>query len=177
MSSERQRGVDPNIKDAINTEGFEGDERGGATLIIGKKETGEIDRLRENTENEGRCADAATYVRLNKKVSVPAEEVPEEIKKLRGKIWIGSNVANFIDSQGNIAEMDIDYDKIASIPKSTSWQRNRDALKIELAAKGFSFDPDGFGSPAYGEISNLIHKHREILEQQSKVIEREEFDF
>jgi len=183
MSNPEQSGVDPEVKEQINTEGFEGNEKGGAAVIIGK-EGEEIDKLRKRVESEGVCADAATYVRLNKSIGVPKEEYAgkdfgEWINTQKRRAWMGSTECVFIDSQGNIATLIIDYKKIKSIPKQNieNWEKLRDSFQQELKRYGFNFDPNGFRSPDYYPISRALVSYQSAKEKEAEEKKQNEFDF
>ena len=178
MSEEKMEiGIDPATKEAINKEGFEGDTEGGAAVIIGKKEGGEIDQLRERVESEGQCADAATYVKLNKKIILPAEEVPDVTRTQKGKGWIGSTTFRFVDKDGNIAEVNIDYAKIASMPTSGDWGMRRDCFADELKERGFDIENGFDGSYARTQISERLQERQRDVEKQTKDQREKEFDF
>ncbi len=105
--------------------------------------------------------DAATFVRENKVVVVPASEVPEEIKYKKGEGWIGNEFFIFIDSQGNIAEVKFDYNKIASIDKqSGDWRDYRRQVVNELEKYGFNFKDAS--EEDFRIVTRLKHQYRKI---------------
>jgi hypothetical protein len=173
---ENLMGVDPEIKNQINKEGWQKEGEGEAAVIIGKKE--EMDILKENLENEGKCADVATYVRMNKKVVVPAENASEKIKDNKGKGWImGGKQLLFIDVEGNIAKVDIDYQKISSMPKDIYQDKLSKIFEKELKKCGFDMQPREDFSELFGEILETTKTHKDKLEEESKERKKIEFDF
>src|SRR6185436_51149 len=140
--------IDPQIIDQINKEGFEGNEEGGATLIIGKK-GGELDRLKQRVEKRNQYVDVATYVRLNKTIAVPNENVPEDLKKQIGRGWVtpsvvGSENLTYIDKEGNVAKVNFVFSQIASINSENQWVDPVSQLKQELSMIGFKRVEEGY---------------------------------
>jgi len=171
--------IDPEIKKEINKEGWDGQ----AAVLIGSRE--ELDQEREKLLSEGQCENVGTYLKMHKIISVPAERVPEELKKEKGICWIydGSNliIIKYIDSQGNIAEVKIDdFKKVSSLNKGT---QPIDQLLKELKECGFRIYENKFDKTydlmdkmigVYSKQTRIIKKE---LEEKLKNKQTEEFDF
>lgn len=141
---EKTFGVDPETKENINKQGWESSPEGGSAAVnIGSRK--ELDNLRENLNKGGLFNDAASYVQRNKKIIVTNNYVPEEIQAQAGKGWIGSSRLIYIGKDG-ITEVDINYDKIASIPAKAQWEKKVNLLVSELKQSGFEIKTGGFES-------------------------------
>lgn len=174
MEKEKMPGANPEDKETINKEGWEGN----VAVIVGSRE--ELDRLREGLETGGICKDAATYVRMNKKIIVPDSEISEDIKTQPGKGWIGSSRFIYIDKTGNIAEIDIDYKKISSIDDDISWEKKVAQFVEELEAVGFKIKRGGFGAEQdklLEKVNIAISAYKEKIEAEAKTRNKAEFDF
>ena len=126
-------------------------------------------------ENEGLCADAATYVKLNKKIDVPAEKVPEDLKKKVGQAWFYFGELIFVDREGNIARADLKFDKIASIPKGV-----QDPYKVfleELKSYGFKIETRIAFGLDWPTVAKLRLESKKAVEEAIKNSTKREFDF
>ena len=146
-------------------------EQGGLELT--KKQKEEI-----RMEHEGDLwPDAATYVKINKKIVLPAEDVPETVREQKGKGWIADKLFRYIDKDGNLARVDIDYEKILSFAKRgrlSSATGAEDQLKEELGERGFDIAGEG---RMPGEIAQAIHTYEQKVREQMKEKAKREFDF
>jgi len=111
--------IDDKLKDEINSEGFDcEDETSGNALLIGTKE--EMPQLRERLYSNGHALDLGSYIKMHKKIVLPYEEAASEINGYadRGKGFIWNKdyrgTLNYVDKNRNIAEIKIDFEKIAS---------------------------------------------------------------
>ncbi len=191
---EKESSVDPRITAQINREGWEGN----AAVLVGK-EGEEMKNLRERLETGGECADAATYVRLHKEIAVPADDVPDRIKT-PGRGWLEGRQFRFIDKDGNLCQVDVDYKKIASVaPVPGPGQEGQREVASALFGKelsehgfeirnGWALDRKKHNSSDDGEkydryvieyniIFGLMEKRQAQLEQLARERQKKEFDF
>lgn len=187
-------GIDPKLKKEINEEGY--DENGGY-LLVGTPE--ERDLARQRMESEGRTESLGAYIKLHKEIFLPKEEIdPEfikEINKNKGKIWLsgGGNLGSdlnfkYIDKEGNVAKVNIDFQKISSLKDknftdcNNNWDQNWEFFNMvmtkELESLKFEYCVDE------ESIVNLIHeihsqqgKYQGKIESEAKERKKEEFDF
>lgn len=124
------------------------------------------------------CADAATYVRLNKIIAVPSEKVPEDFKQMLGQGWIGAEEFIFLDKNGNVAKVKIDYDQVSSIPKARGWEQKSDQFRQELVNAGFTRIDRFQAAPAeVRNLVNLMEMYKIQVEQKAKETKTSQFDF
>jgi len=201
--------IDPRTKDEINKEGFEGN----AALIIGKRdnprqegaklgESGneELDVLEQKLESEGRAADLRTYIKLNKKIIVPAKKLGEYLNK--GKILtdrIGCCSYNvmvgehgdrahidYIDGEGNAVTVDIDsFEKVAELKSIFSEKeriqhghmyRSYVQAKFKEMIKSLGLRWIESGSVHDQLFIIAAERYKLELEQESEEAVRKEFD-
>ena len=184
--------IDPELKKEINNQGWDD---GGAAIIYSSEE--ERDALLERLETGGFCKNLETYIRMHKKIVVPAEYVSmrnsekfyTSTLQLRNYIFrdnFGDKSIFFIDSKGNIAGVEISLNKIASYKGSDSdnplkniredvlYENKR--ITDELNDMGFleltNCDKRSF-------LYSVITDYREIkqAEERKKQKEHKAFDF
>jgi len=142
-------------------------------------------KLKEELKEGENTPDAATYVRIHKQISVPAEYVSKELKEQKGKGWIAYEHLEYVDKDGNIAEVEIDYSQIDSINISrSSWKMGVTKLIDELEQHGFEIEnilPFTSTARISGNIPRPFFESREKYRQDMKKIQQEktrkEFDF
>ncbi len=168
--------IDRNLKEQINKEGWEDN----ASVIIGK-EGEEIDNLKERLESDNKCIDAATYIRLNKIICVPTNEIDPDFKKsiTVGDGWIINNKLIYIDKEKNIVKVVIDFNNISSIS-----EKNRQFLKEEVADFIEELNPYGFRVDEYSDditeyekINKVIDNYRLKVTENTIEQKDKEFDF
>jgi hypothetical protein len=132
-----------------------------------------VESTPEDLETKKQCKDAIEYVELNKKVVVPAEHVSEETKKLKENKegWMRNNVLYFIDSDGSIAEIAFDLDKISSLhykkQDDVDSAFNSSELRKELEKYGFKLKD--VQSDSFEIINRPLREYQQIkLEQADK---------
>jgi len=128
------------------------DGEGEAVVNIGTRE--ELDKMREKAEINEKYADVATFIRLNKEIIVPAEEVKKSKILAKEKLEKGMallvhearlqatdpDYLIFLDKDGNIARVLIkNYDSIVSL-KNNHNDRRTDQFKFKEEAKKSGFD-------------------------------------
>jgi hypothetical protein len=121
------------LKKKINAEGTQvsDDGEGEGALYIGSEK--EIKEARAKAESGGAAPDVASYIRLNKKVIGTIEDIEtlahrretESLVDIFRKMPVGTTAINsraakwntlyFKDSQGQLAIVDVDLDKIAEL--------------------------------------------------------------
>lgn len=171
----------------INKEGWEDN----AAVRIGKKE--DMPNMVKALETEGKAEDVATYIRLNKQIIVPAEDVKrlmgsygfdkEDIGKFE---YIQTDSAlkmgiYFIDKDLNLAKVEIDIhkNKIGSLSEEAKLSSTDSRylklynikFKDELSQAGFKFS----GFPVNAE--DLISKYQRGIIDAAKEKTSREFDF
>ncbi|MBU6501120.1 MAG: hypothetical protein KGJ89_04520 [Patescibacteria group bacterium] len=165
------------VKKDINSEGFEDN----AAVLIGKKE--DMPQLEERLESEGRAENVASYIRMHKEIAVPANHLGPEVKSLpHGLYFFSKNLGEgatrmlYIDSDGNIARVDIYSSNIATLKQYASRNVGHE-LQREL-------EQNGFHIPGFEEgqkIIDIIHKsvatEEELINEREKQRQTKEFDF
>ena len=91
----------------------------------------------KKSREEKKFKDAVSYLDTHKEVIVPAKEIPPVIEAKFRDCWIGNEYLWFIDGEGNLMKVVIDYDKIESITPSKKWTENRELFKEALESHGF----------------------------------------
>lgn len=106
---EKFEGVEPEIKKEINEEGL------------------------EKLEKEGKAENVGSYIKMHKEIALPKEEMSPELKeKIKtGLAWWLGGILQFVDKEGNIAQVEIRPGKIASLPEGS--------FENELTELGFDF--------------------------------------
>lgn len=142
-------------------------EQGGLELTARQKDEAKM-------EHEGELyPDVVSYVKMNKEIIVPAEEVPEEIKKEIGTGWLTSENFSFIDQEGNFVQiMPIFYDKISSIAGKKREQEQTEQFKKELEDAGFSFR---YSMPF--DLVKAIDNYQKKVSKANEASRKEKFDF
>lgn len=171
-------GVDPNLKEEINKEGWGGEE-GNAAVLIGREE--EMKNMENKLETEGKAENLGAYIPMHKVVKVRDYMIPAEIEPggiCLGKAWLKLNYGEpdkliFIDGDSNIAEVKISYRDVASLDNTSN------TLISELEELGF--DVEQVHSPEdtkeYFWVLQEIRKQQEKLNQESQDRKRKTFDF
>ena len=184
MSKERI-GIDPKIKKEINEEGWEKtDDRDEQALLVGKPE--EMPQLLERLENEGRTENLGTYIKMHKEIVLPKEEMSQELREriksgLRGLFFYTGNILTYIDKDGNIADVEIDSEKISSMRNSV--RGIQEQVKDELESLGFfqagkSMSVTQMDSnEILRKISQELGKYKRKIEKEIQERKKEEFDF
>jgi|SRR3989344_8049128 len=122
----------------------------------------------------GMYPDAATYIKINKVILVPAEKVPNNIKELSGNGWLGSDeTLTFIDKDGNIARAKIDYQRISTIKVENDGmegseirlQENRGSFIDELKQNNFNVSTDMGWTDTKSEIMKMANEEEKKLMQ------------
>lgn len=194
MEKEPKMGVDPKIKEEINKEGWEED----AAVLIGKKE--EMAELLEKLESEGKTADLGTYLKLHKEIILPHEEIldeklREEIKNNKGNFLLStgstperySYCLRYIDKDGDASDVNILAKKITELSKKIdeveSENKNLENVQREemrqiiiKKLEDIGFMPEKY-SNIWGKIYSSLNDYKERLEEKSKTVKKEEFDF
>ena len=135
------------------------------------------EQVTQRLENEGsKCADVATYVRMHKMITVPAEEVPDDIKKQNRKGWIGNEMFRFIDDDGNIATVEINYETISSIRISQNYEDNVKQFVKELKKHEFNIK-QSFQDSEYDPILEIVKAHTAKVENELKSQRKKETRF
>ncbi len=177
--------IEPKLKKEINEEGWEKeDEESGAAVIIGKKE--EMPQLLEKLEKEGRAKNLGSYIKMHKEIALPKEEMSEELKEKikRGLTFLsyGGNFIRYVDKDGNIADVEIDAEKISSIDIQ-SGKELQERVGDELEKFGFLL-PGKTGSVStleaekiFKEIWKETQNYKEKIEEQIRQKKAKEFDF
>lgn len=188
------------IKKQLNQEGFEANEEGhGAAIIFGKKGP-EMDKLRENIETNGVAANLETYLRLNKTVCLPYDELtanPKDSKEVLiaksnlkpklekniGLTW-GISEGNeygirYVDNKMNIAEIFLDETKIATLANIKNEQERIDARLGELRKLGFRLMsdeekklPGKEGNDLHWDYIRFINDAGDLAEAYKKKLEQ-----
>lgn len=165
-------------KEKINAEGWEDN----AMAVIGTAK--ERERVRKLVESEGRAADLSSFIRLNKKIVVPAEFVSETILKVLSSPDRKMGSAGFLSTGGfryalyffdkdlNLAEVKLNLNKIDEF-KSLSVSAAGEKLLAELQQLQFSFDQAG----SFWGFSRIKEAYQEHLEVQGSEQAKKEFDF
>lgn len=167
--NEEIMGIDPSIKDRINNEGWEDN----AALIIGKKE--ELGGKLEKLEKEGQCSDVISYIRLNKHIEVPESDTPKNLSQLKGTGWFLHDTLFFIDSSGNIAKVNFDYNKISSMENTSKFDNGfRRKAVSELEKHGMNFESSN--SDNFRHARTFIDANREKTERMTMEKKKLEFD-
>ncbi|MEK7159006.1 MAG: hypothetical protein AAB766_00730 [Patescibacteria group bacterium] len=120
-------------KEKINTEGMqmEEGEEGGAAVYVGTKE--EVTKARQLAETEGRAPDLASYLVMHKKVLANPQEIEgcvgsiatKNFEKMTAGVMCmvrrGDRLdVYYKDSSGDLAKVEIEPEKIASIKKEAA---------------------------------------------------------
>ena len=117
---------------------------------------------------------------MNKRIIVPVEEVSEkaseDLKRDKGMGWIGSTRFIFIDSSGNIAEVNIDYSKISTLADIKNNNDQTNGFVNELNNHGFNIHK-GFDAPNFRVVNSWINAHQEKIRKSSQEKKSKEFDF
>jgi len=160
MTEKIHPAYEPNLH--INDESKEAKRMAGVTTR---------EQIMQRLENEGRsskCENAAMYVKMHKSIIVPEYEINGSIKKQCRKGWIGDKVFTFIDDDGNIAKVDIDYEEIASIKVSEYNEVNDRQFVKEMKVYGFdissSYDDRDYQYRVFPEIRAFRDKVKKDLE-------------
>jgi len=112
---------------------------------------------------------AVDYVKANKEIMVPAENVPEGLRGKRnwGVLFYGR--FEFIDDEGNLAGLDVNCDKIQSVSSAFDEEKRKD-----LAGYSFGVMQEEFANEL-GKNGFTIEKNfegaRDALERFSKAEE------
>lgn len=170
---------DPKIKEDINKEGFDDD---GGAVLIGKKE--EMPQLLERLEKEGRAEDVGSYTKMHKQIVLPKERVTPEIKERikPGMVFMsGDSFFLYVDKDGNIARVDINPDRIASLKAIDSSDYNAQGRQIEkeLTELGFEFRDlnQNYNFATLKYIEREISSNKINTEDRLRQKRRTEFDF
>jgi hypothetical protein len=179
MGKEKFEDVDPEIKKEIIEEGFEDNT---FAVLIGKEE--EMPQLLEKLEKEGRAENLGSYIKMHKEIALPKEEINLELKKVInvGLAWfrgiIGKANLRFVDKEGNIAEVRIITEKIASLKESVTKGNYFEDVEKELTELGFDLGPtrkedkDGSYNKHWNTFSgisrNIENYHRKIEDRNAE---------
>ncbi len=190
--------IDPDTKKEIVEEGW--DEN--AQIVFKKREDeGKIDPTQY--ERPEKFANVGSYIRFNKKIEMSQEEIvsmkkrigptmiPGDIRVLDGLIsgrfkghyWMkntdasGSMLINFIDTKGNVAEVDFKYDAIDTLKDLPPliYSEKIEAINTELKALGFTILD--YNSAASGIVRRFINERCRDLQRQADESKANEFDF
>ena len=192
MNEQIPMGIDPKLKKDINEEGYDED---GGLLIVGTPE--ERDLARQKIENEGRAENLGAYIKLHKEIFLPKEEISpalsKEIENNKGFIWNSEGGSwgeymnyKYIDRDGNVANITIDFKKIATLKnkfiacRTEDWDKNwkflEGVMKQELENLGFVYGPDKsatFIEDIESQRSDYIKK----IEAEAKEKKKDVFEF
>lgn len=136
----------------------------------------------ENGSSE--CADAAMYIKMHKSILVPSNEVSYSLayrkKDQRRTGWIKDKLFRFIDDDGNIAEVNINFDEISSINMDPGKFREEAEVRKfieELEDYGFNIKMN-LDNYEYGnKILEDIERHKREIEKESKEVGRKKLRF
>ena len=109
-------------------------------------------------------------------ITVPAEEVPDDIKKQNRKGWIGNEMFRFIDDDGNIATVEINYETISSIRISQNYEDNVKQFVKELKKHEFNIK-QSFQDSEYDPILEIVKAHTAKVENELKSQRKKETRF
>jgi hypothetical protein len=170
--------IDPKIKKEINEEGWEGD----AAVLIGTEE--EMPLLRQRLESEGMTENLETYIKLNKRISLPinssylagfheGEKVKNELKSMIGQGCLsifegGNSVLHYIDKEGNYCKVGIVTDKIAEL-------KGREMTEDMFRKLGFDIS-DKF-SKNIPKLNAYAQEHNSREEYKEEERKKENFNF
>lgn len=186
--------IDPGFKAQINSEGFEGDERGGNAVFIGTKE--EVTRALERTKAEGKVVDMATYISLHKE-TITAEEMDQLYKdpdnNLQNNIdyrhtsdtfkgfqhgdgYLVScgftNVLYYKDAKGSLCKVDIKMASISDLANSREDMDLRERTIKGLRELHFRLitakDGGNLFPFLWGRLSKLKAKHAESVAEETR---------
>lgn len=200
-----------NPKEEINKEGWE---ENAAVIIGSKEELPQLLERLERLENEGKTKDLSTYIRMHKEVLVSKKD-PEigdsvmrgALLREKGLIWdyivvyhtgrvekenayyLGGRI-NFIDSEGNLATIKVDSQKISdykdwmwltSVQFDDTALRFRQFLEEGLKKLGFNVvsNPHDLANLGFerNDFEKRIKAKKERLEREAQEKKKEEFDF
>ncbi len=180
-------GVSLGIKEELENEGFEGDEKGdfGAAVLVGTRE--ELDKARQRLETGGKVKNLETYLKMHRgEPAVPANHVfkgqAQLLKEMRFclEVTIIEKKFNlyYLDKQRNIMKTIIDTDKIkeiSDIPIGIASRRKA----IEKKLEEFGFEPlePNMTLNFLISVQNNIkwHKEQQALEEKTQV--KKDFNF
>lgn len=164
------------VKKEINSEGFEGDTEGGASVFVGSKE--EVQKMEERAETEGKAVDVATYIKLHKEIALPKERMTRQVhdiidKHEKGWGWLKIVDKNrwdfaYVDKEGNLA-------RVLIRPGDVKLPENQRLVDL-LVSYGFqmgdarSYDIDTI-------IRGNVYNYCVDIQQELKKEKKKEFDF
>ncbi|MDP3953953.1 MAG: hypothetical protein Q8Q06_00870 [bacterium] len=176
-------------KKEIVEEGWEGDEEGGAAVIIGN--ASERQQQRARLEQEDPAENLATYIKLHRRLAIPKEylenlknieKMPElsnsdfktgdavissyeSKKRLESGFYVVCELTYF-DKEGNISEVMIDTSKIKNIS---------DDLEEELNNLGFKILP--IVTANHGILQRIKQRYEKKILAEIEYSKKEGFDF
>lgn len=174
MNDFEKQGFDPEIKKAINKEGF--DEN--AAILIGTKE--EMPQLEEKLEKEGMAENLGTYIKMHKEIVLPAERLNKYVenggrKFNKGEWWWADTLTfRYVDKNGNIAEVKIDPLKVSSI-KDLRAESLYNKIVEELSELFFNYTTGQ--TTEIRDIEIEVNLCRADIAKELKEKKKEEFDF
>lgn len=192
MSKNYETGIDPNLKEQINKEGWETgkdynlkteeEKEGGAAVFVGAKE--EAEKAREIVETEGKAENLGSYIKMHKIIKVRSDEMEltgnlsgETIYPRRGWLMYGGIKGLklfFLDKDSNLAEVEIKVEDVISLKEGGN-------IVEELRNLGFEIQELYPGTCNRNEeylwIKDQINKKEAKINQEAEERQKKEFDF
>ncbi|PIR41685.1 MAG: hypothetical protein COV30_02480 [Candidatus Yanofskybacteria bacterium CG10_big_fil_rev_8_21_14_0_10_37_15] len=180
-TEERKKILSPELKKEFEEAGFEDN----AAVVIGNKE--EMERARERIETEGRTKDLKTYIKMHKNSVVVPRHLFDSMDAVSqimlsdknsgyGEVgFYGSGIIlNYIDKDGNLAEVKIDAKLIDDYKKLSGHDVNRKILR-DLSDYDFNITPHKFAMNQY--YLDYLKKLQKEIAERAKEKGIDKFDF
>jgi hypothetical protein len=138
------------------------------------KDEGEriVERMNDSAEKakeeEKIKKEAADFITQNKKIIIPAEKIPEELKSRPGSFWIKNRSVLYFDKDGNVAECILPHHDPTKVMSTSQWSFNKKNYGDYERRTSYFLGKIGFSEGGEDILKGVLDIKKQIDDKKAK---------